>query len=233
MLDNVNSLLVGPDDKLYNLLTSDGFKDLMKAEELMQERAKQKPISCNCKKTHCLKMYCECISKNLYCNSDCQCRDCFNNSVHENQRQKSKEKTARKGPLKSNFLDNDNYPVQKNCNCKKSGCNKKYCECFGTGVKCSMLCRCEGCKNREENEVPLSQQDIEERPINFTYNYEDNNVYGNVNASNGFNLSQIGYDSIKGRSMFGHVEQDVAQPKLFSFAGVNQQAASKNEETKR
>jgi hypothetical protein len=82
--------MMGPDDRLYNMLTQEGFRDLMKAEDTMQEKAKQKPISCNCKKTHCLKMYCECISKNMYCNSECQCRDCHNNSIHESQRQKSK-----------------------------------------------------------------------------------------------------------------------------------------------
>lgn len=98
-------------------------------------------------------MYCECISKNMYCNSDCQCKDCYNNSVHEIQRQKSKEKTTtRKGPMgKQNFLDNDDYPAQKSCNCKKSGCNKKYCECYGAGIKCSAACKCSSCKNRGDD----------------------------------------------------------------------------------
>lgn len=33
------------------------------------------------------------------------------------------------------------------CNCKKSGCQKKYCDCYNMGLECTDNCKCEGCRN--------------------------------------------------------------------------------------
>ncbi len=39
------------------------------------------------------------------------------------------------------------------CNCKKSQCLKKYCECFEGGVICGEQCKCKSCQNYEGSDA--------------------------------------------------------------------------------
>ena len=97
-------------------------------------------MNCNCRKSRCLKLYCECFALGRVCGTKCNCLDCCNNQMNEamkkrglQQRVETEEKkTQIKGP---------------GCNCRKSHCKKKYCECFDTGKECSDFCKCEGCRN--------------------------------------------------------------------------------------
>jgi hypothetical protein len=47
--------------------------------------------SCNCKRSKCLKLYCECFANNKYCGANCACNGCSNISEHEDERLQSKE----------------------------------------------------------------------------------------------------------------------------------------------
>ncbi len=41
-------------------------------------------FNCNCKNSNCLKMYCECFSKGLVCDSQtCSCQNCYNNDENK------------------------------------------------------------------------------------------------------------------------------------------------------
>ena len=122
------------------------------AKENEKQEAAKRRSPCNCKKSRCLKLYCECFSAEIYCEG-CNCTDCYNNADHEEMRGKAMQETRTKNPkaFKPRLnLDSDN-PAQSNhsmgCCCKKSECLKKYCECFQAGVFCAGKCKCKSCAN--------------------------------------------------------------------------------------
>lgn len=46
-------------------------------------------MGCTCKKTKCLKLYCQCFAVKIYCGSNCRCLTCNNTPMHEEARQEA------------------------------------------------------------------------------------------------------------------------------------------------
>lgn len=132
---------------------------------------------CNCRRSRCLKLYCECFAAGVFCRH-CNCSDCLNvvpselneEDVARRARQRQ-ERDGPDGPLfegrvrhcdgggapeltrepKSSSSKRKQHAKRANagCFCKRSKCLKKYCECFEAGALCDATCRCESCLNWE------------------------------------------------------------------------------------
>ena len=133
---------------------------------------------CTCSKTGCRKKYCACFSRGKLCDG-CECKNCQNFARPESQ-----------SPIKPLQINEDNIENPKTqraiCNCTKSNCMKKYCECYKRGFGCNSLCRCLDCKNK--NFVSNINNINNINTNNITINNEKGNYNMNINNENsGYN----------------------------------------------
>lgn len=151
-------------------------------------------VKCTCSKTGCKKKYCACFSNNKFCEG-CDCKDCENKPPNEDIKNNFDTNNDNGNVIKQDNIEKINYDKkeisnQKSqrviCNCTKSYCMKKYCECFKQSLNCNSLCRCIECKNKNYNNNCLDYINNTSNSNNF-YNYAlNNNINNNININNNY-----------------------------------------------
>ena len=93
-------------------------------------------MGCTCKKTRCLKLYCQCFAVKIYCGNNCRCLNCSNNVRGERVRKEAMRNILARNPgaFETKFQKgNEEQQQQKplahklGCKCRKSACMKKVC----------------------------------------------------------------------------------------------------------
>ncbi|XP_046383679.1 protein lin-54 homolog isoform X2 [Ischnura elegans] len=156
---------------------------------------------CNCTKSQCLKLYCECFANGEFC-YNCKCVNCSNNLEHEEERQKAiklcldRNRDAFRPKIGKGVIG-DERRHNKGCQCKRSGCLKNYCECYEAKISCTDMCRCVGCRNSTE-----SDKNVALKTVVDVENFSDTLKSKNVKSETQYDkASRLSYSSNKPKVM--------------------------------
>ncbi|KAF9689936.1 hypothetical protein SADUNF_Sadunf01G0144000 [Salix dunnii] len=89
-------------------MPSSEYADIVELNQMSPQRNRKKAKytiksegcrRCNCKRSRCLKLYCECFAAGIYCLDTCSCENCFNKPEYEDTVLDMRQVTETRNPL--------------------------------------------------------------------------------------------------------------------------------------
>lgn len=159
------------------------YNNIMVPEMRMKQIIK---TSCTCTKTGCIKKYCACFSIGRFCQG-CECKNCQNNPKAKGISNILNELNVKEKVSYPKNQTNNQKSQRVICNCTKSNCKKKYCECFKQQIECNNLCRCVDCQNKNKFNLPTYPNWASSNK-NMNEDYQSNNFNPYLDDSNQKNV---------------------------------------------
>lgn len=113
-------------------------------------------VICNCAKSRCLKLYCDCFQAGDLCNTFCHCKKCLNTeseAMPGGDLYRAKKEYLLRKP--NAFGKKVKKSGGESCSCRNNKCLKKYCRCFRNAVSCTDICSCVSCANKSASDMKV------------------------------------------------------------------------------
>ncbi|KAF2303868.1 hypothetical protein GH714_023989 [Hevea brasiliensis] len=139
MLQSLGHQLTPSNKRKFNPEHEDNFEEVGQESPTKKKRKKSSLDGegckrCNCKRTKCLKLYCDCFAAGIYCAEPCACQGCFNRPDYEDTVLETRQQIESRNPLAfapkivphvTGFAAEDGNQLMPSLARHKRGCNCK------------------------------------------------------------------------------------------------------------